>query len=460
MPRELITIQVGQCGNQIGRQFWKMALDEHAKHAKDARFDDSMSTFFRNVDTHGQDLPPHERIKGLRARALLIDMEEGPVAETLHGPLGELFDSSQFLTDVSGSGNNWAHGYALYGPQYKDSYSRSSSTPRSSAVRRSVYKRRLTCVDSLQSFFVLHSMGGGTGSGLGTYILSLLEDHYPEAYRFTTAIFPSEDDDVITSPYNSMLALHQLTEHADCVLPIENEALFAKVPASSSSTSSSFDAMNRIVARVLTHLTSSMRFEGSLNVDLNEITTNLVPFPKLHYLLSSLSPLQSTSPAYQTHRLRHLFTDIFHAQNQLIQTSPRTHGVMLACGLLFRGNVQVSDVQSHLEKLKAEMRLIYWNKDGFKIGLCSVPSLESVKGSPSVLSLSNHGCIVETFERMQARFLKLYKRKAHVHHYLEYMDQAMFDEALESNKWLIAEYTKLNTAPDMPPVLPRRKPLL
>ena len=149
---------------------------------------------------------------------------------------------------------------------------------------------------------------------------------------------------------------------------------------------------------------------------------------------------------------------------------------MLACGLLFRGNVQVSDVQSHLEKIKAEMRLIYWNKDGFKIGLCNVPSLESVKGSPSVLALSNHGCIVyvsiwnvrpdamnvsrETFERMQTRFLKLYKRKAHIHHYLEYMDHAMFDEALESNKWLIAEYTKLNSASDIPPILPRRQPLL
>ena len=28
--------------------------------------------------------------------------------------------------------------------------------------------------DSLQSFLLLHSLGGGTGSGLGTYILELL----------------------------------------------------------------------------------------------------------------------------------------------------------------------------------------------------------------------------------------------------------------------------------------------
>ena len=36
-----------------------------------------------------------------------------------------------------------------------------------------------------------------------------------------------------------------------------------------------------------------MRFEGILNVDLNEITMNLVPYPKLHFLISSIAPLYS-----------------------------------------------------------------------------------------------------------------------------------------------------------------------
>ena len=49
--------------------------------------------------------------------------------------------------------------------------------------------------------------------------------------------------------------------------------------------------MNSIVAHLLSNLTSSMRFSGKLNVDLNEITMNLVPFPKLHFLMSSMSPL-------------------------------------------------------------------------------------------------------------------------------------------------------------------------
>ena len=80
--------------------------------------------------------------------------------------------------------------------------------------------------DSLQGFFFLHSIGGGTGSGLGTYILQDLADLYPGVFRFSTCVFPSNDDDVITSPYNSMLALNMLIDHADCVLPVDNQALF------------------------------------------------------------------------------------------------------------------------------------------------------------------------------------------------------------------------------------------
>ncbi|KAG7251223.1 hypothetical protein CRUP_011880, partial [Coryphaenoides rupestris] len=77
--------------------------------------------------------------------------------------------------------------------------------------------------DCLQCFFLIHSMGGGTGSGLGTRVLGLLEEEFPEVCRVVTSVFPSEEDDVVTSPYNSVLAMKELTEHADCVLPVENQ---------------------------------------------------------------------------------------------------------------------------------------------------------------------------------------------------------------------------------------------
>ena len=58
-----------------------------------------------------------------------------------------------------------------------------------------------------------------------THNLLLLQDEFPETYRFTASTFPSEDDDVVTSPYNAMLSLAELTQHADAVLPLENQAL-------------------------------------------------------------------------------------------------------------------------------------------------------------------------------------------------------------------------------------------
>lgn len=63
----------------------------------------------------------------------------------------------------------------------------------------------------------------GTGSGLGSCVLNLLEEEFPDVCRFVTAVYPSAEDDVITSPYNSVLAMRELTEHADCVLPVENQ---------------------------------------------------------------------------------------------------------------------------------------------------------------------------------------------------------------------------------------------
>ncbi|KAK3259389.1 hypothetical protein CYMTET_31610, partial [Cymbomonas tetramitiformis] len=167
MPRELITIQVGQCGNQIGCRFREMCLKEHAAHNKKGYFDEALSSFFRNVDSRYD--PPHNlpvgdgrgRIQTLKARAVLVDMEEGVVNELLTGNLAELFDTRQQLTAVSGAGNNWAHGHHGYGPKYADDLLEK--------IRRPVEQS-----ESLQSFLMLHSLGGGTGSGVGTYILNLL----------------------------------------------------------------------------------------------------------------------------------------------------------------------------------------------------------------------------------------------------------------------------------------------
>lgn len=63
-------------------------------------------------------------------------------------------------------------------------------------------------------------------------MLSLLEEEFPEVCRIVTSIYPSVEDDVVTSPYNSVLAMRELTEHADCVLPVENQVCAFILPCS------------------------------------------------------------------------------------------------------------------------------------------------------------------------------------------------------------------------------------
>jgi tubulin epsilon len=198
--REVVTVQVGQCGNQIGQQFWNLLLLEH-ENTPDT--DSALSAFFRFA-------PDQNRSSNyvMKARALLIDMECGPLTETMKSPLGSLFDHTQYVMDVSGSGNNFAQGHFSYGPQYRSQFEEG-------------LRINAEACDSLQTFLVTHSLGGGTGSGVGTYMLGLLDELYPKIYRFSTCVYPSaENNDVVTSPYNTMLATRELIEHADCVFPM------------------------------------------------------------------------------------------------------------------------------------------------------------------------------------------------------------------------------------------------
>ena len=477
MPREIVTIQVGQAGNQIGCRFWDLALREHAAFNPTGIYDDALSSFFRNVDTRYQqaaDIPIGDGtrpISTLRARAVLVDSEEGVVGQLLRGHLADLFDISQLVTDVSGAGNNWAHGHSVYGPAHRDRFLDAT-------------RRQAESCDSLQCFSLCHSLGGGTGSGLGTYLLGALEEEFPKQLRFATSVFPSAEDDVITSPYNAMLATAQLSAHADAVFPVDNSALAELTDRAQAKTvnagegargstiadnatgravgggkasgggaagrpskARAFDAMNNIVAHMLANLTASVRFDGALNVDLTDLTSSLVPYPRMQFLIPALAPLYSVRDVkYRPQRLESMFSEVLSPKAQLMRADPR-HSTLFACGLLLRGDVTVSDAQRNVSRLRPQLKLPHWNPDGIKIGLCAAPPV----GQPqALLALSNSASMADVLGEATARFDKLYKRKAHLHHFTQYMEAAGMAEAREVVKQVAGEYERLRNVP-VPP---------
>ena len=88
--------------------------------------------------------------------------------------------------------------------------------------------------------------------------------------------------------------------------------------------------------------------------------------------MSPLEHLISTNSKTPARGLSSMFSSILRGDHQLISCEP-SRDTYLACALLLRGDVQVSDVQHNMSKLRSKMRFIHWNSDGFKVGLCSMP---------------------------------------------------------------------------------------
>lgn len=67
---------------------------------------------------------------------------------------------------------------------------------------------------------LLHSIAGGTGSGLGSFLLERLNDRFPKKLIQTYSVFPDTQSvgDVVVQPYNSILAMRRLTQNADSVV--------------------------------------------------------------------------------------------------------------------------------------------------------------------------------------------------------------------------------------------------
>ncbi|XP_071399556.1 tubulin beta-1 chain isoform X5 [Alosa pseudoharengus] len=196
--REIVHLQAGQCGNQIGAKFWEVISDEHGIDPTGTYHGDSdlqldrISVYY-NEASGGKYVP----------RAILVDLEPGTMDSVRSGPFGQIFRPDNFVFGQSGAGNNWAKGHYTEGAELVDS------------VLDVVRKEAESC-DCLQGFQLTHSLGGGTGSGMGTLLISKIREEYPDRIMNTFSVVPSPKvSDTVVEPYNATLSVHQLVENTD-----------------------------------------------------------------------------------------------------------------------------------------------------------------------------------------------------------------------------------------------------
>ena len=97
----------------------------------------------------------------------------------------------------------------------------------------------------------------------------------------------------VVEPYNCVLCVHSLLEHTDVTNQVDNEALYDICRRNLDIERPTYTNLNRLIAQVISSLTASLRFDGALNVDITEFQTNLVPYPRIHFMLTSYAPVIS-----------------------------------------------------------------------------------------------------------------------------------------------------------------------
>ncbi|KAH9481803.1 Tubulin beta-2 chain [Psilocybe cubensis] len=126
-------------------------------------------------------------------RSVQVDLEAGVCNRLRGGPMGKLFRPDTFITAEPGAGNNWAKGCAeLVDSILVHIFLQFFETPKTlTLLIKDVVRVQAESCDALQGFQILHSLGGGTGAGLGSLMLSKLREEYPDRMMATFSIIPS-----------------------------------------------------------------------------------------------------------------------------------------------------------------------------------------------------------------------------------------------------------------------------
>jgi tubulin beta len=429
MGREIVCIAGGQCGNQIGAKFWEVICGEHGISKKGEYEGDEDNQLERinvyyNEATGGRYVP----------RCILMDLEPGTMDSVRAGEFGKIFRPDNFVFGQSGAGNNWAKGHYTEGAELIDS------------VLDVVRKEAEGC-DCLQGFQITHSLGGGTGSGMGTLLIAKIREEYPDRIMCTFSVFPSPKvSDTVVEPYNATLSIHQLVENADEVMVIDNEALYDICFRTLKLTTPTYGDLNHLVSAAMSGVTCGLRFPGQLNGDLRKLAVNLIPFPRLHFFMIGFAPLTArSSQTYRALSVAELTTQMFDAKNMMCASDPR-HGRYLTASALFRGKMSTKEVDEQMVNVqnKNSSYFVEWIPNNIKSSVCDVAPANLTM---AVTFLGNSTSIMEMFKRVIEQFTLMFRRKAFLHWYTgEGMDEMEFTEAESNLNDLVSEYQQYQDA--------------
>merc|ERR1712025_66722 len=217
--------------------------------------------------------------------------------------------------------------------------------------------------DNVQGFVVNHAVGGGTGSGLGALILERIAVDYRKKSKLGFEVYPSQTiSTCVVEPYNSLLTTHWLLDHTEVSVVLDNEAIYEICQKWLDKKRPSYDNLNRLITKPISSMTASLRFDGELNVDLNEFQTNLVPFPRLHFMITSMAPILTPKKLETSNKdIQALTESCFSAQNFFAKIADFDvcEDKYMAISVNYRGNIRAQSVSSSIQWLKTNKKVTF-----------------------------------------------------------------------------------------------------
>lgn len=426
-------------GIQMGDACWELYCEEHGLNFADGSIGNHDPK--QQQSLHGMlNTVFDENSKGVfTPRSIMIDLEPDIIEQLKTGKAKHLYDYNNMICAKEGTGNNFASAYYTIGKRYIGQ------------CMDKIAKLAERC-DSLQGFIITHSVAGGAGSGLSSLLFEGLSFQYPKATKASFAFYPASHMSISAiEPYNSMLCTHELLEYVDIAFMMDNEAVWNICKKKFRIEQPNYFHMNRLISCAISSITLPIRFHGPLNYNLSEFQANLIPYPRIHFISTSLSPIIQIKDTFTLDEL----TLAAFCPDYLFANYNPFHGRYMACNLLYQYGVQpkqVNDTILKYIKFNPHIRFVDWSPLGIKIGINNMLPLVlskrcdlSFNVQNSVCMLSNNTGISTIFSCIRKKSDLIYKKRAFVHWYTEEgMEEKEFLEARDNIASLENDYIELS----------------